>query len=822
MVRKMRRLLGLVLLVSVLLARPAAAQEIGVKSLAGPPEEFAARALPTGPQAAVPSAVLLVDGGQRQNVGKGGALAVDVSNFETTPGVGFTLLQVTSQYPRFRPATLTAPDGRRYEFDGARMTCNFTRCGEYQAGLSLEAFVQQAPGGAAAFSISGGEVQGGVWQLTLQDPIGEPLLDGPLPEVETLLTFDDNVVQVEIEPDPCRATSLCFNPARAGKAFDLVDGAAPVLAVSFSNKKARERKAAAAPALTLSALTVTVTEVDSRVRVHQEVYRADRVAGLAKNAARSSLVQLPPLAPGRYSVRLDVAGEVAGVGRVQRTAFLFLPILERTHRLTGEVSTHVMDAERLEIELGVETLLPEAGHLYAYAEVWAAGGAKPVAWIGGMTHPKPGSTGGSVLPLVLDGRWLALAGVTAGNLELRNLRVHDPDSFLPLDQLDRLPVTVTELPRAAALARTQVIKDDSLYQGKGDITIPTDVEPVDRGRGGPFDQGILLVHGFCSGFVWPVADFNVGGRVGDTAVFDDRNQSRSHDAFARRIREQGDALFPSNFTVVAHSQGGAAATHLRAFYNSNLDLSNAPRRIQTMGTPYGGSTLMDLYIAIPLLWGFAEAVGSCFPPQFDLTTLGSRIWQATLPWWVRDDVFYHQTTHNLPRNFWQALQFWRWNCGFASYLIVGPDDGVVSLPQGLFLGGHAQTPGVGECHVRNPAQTDNPGRNDIMDREGRPAPVPPPTLQAACAVERIFHSSGHPIGGGSYWEYFVNAGGSTPGAFPIASYTWTINGAAGVPGTQVRIGPFLPGFPGQASNYWVTVTVRDTSGASAGATCAVP
>lgn len=820
-----RRLLGLVLLVSILLARPAAAQEIGVKSLAGPPEEFAARALPTGPQAAVPSAVLLLDRARRQNVGKGGTLTVDVSNFETTPGVGFTLLQVTSQYPRFRPATLTAPDGRRYEFDGARMTCNFTRCGEYQAGLSMEAFVQQAPGGVATFSISGGEVQGGVWELTLQDPVGEPLLDGPVPEVEALLTFDDNEVLVEIEPDPCRATSLCFNPARAGKTFDLVDGAAPVLAVSFSNKKARERKAAAAPALTLTALTVTVTEVDSRVRVHQEVYRADRVASLAKNAARSSLVQLPPLAPGRYSVRLDVAGEVAGVGRVERTSLLFLPILERTHRLTGEVSTRVMDAERLKIELGVETLLPEAGHLYAYAEVWAAGGGKPVAWIGGMTHPKPGSTGRSVLPLVLDGRWLALAGVTAGNLELRNLRVHDPDSFLPLDQLDRLPVTVAELPRAAALARTQVIKDDSLYQGKGDITIPTDVEPVDHGRGGPFDQGILLVHGYCSAPVWPFDDFDVFGRVGGTVEFDDTNQSRSHDAFARRIREQGDAAFPANFTVVAHSQGGAAATHLRAFYVSNLDLSNAPRRIQSVGTPYGGSTLMNIYLSAgPVVWLIAEVLGLC-SPQFDLSSIGSLIWQATLPAWVRGDVHYYQTTHPLPRNFWQVLQFWRWNCGPLSYLIPGPDDGVVSVTQGLFGGAHSHGITQGECHnvIRNLAwQVENPSRNDTMDFLGRPAPVPPPTLQAACAVERIFHSSGHPIGGGSYNEYFVNAGGSTPGAFPIASYTWTINGATGVPGTQVRIGPFLPGFPGQASNYWVTVTVRDTSGASAGATCSVP
>jgi hypothetical protein len=40
---------------------------------------------------------------------------------------------------------------------------------------------------------------------------------------------------------------------------------------------------------------------------------------------------------------------------------------------------------------------------------------------------------------------------------------------------------------------------------------------------------------------------------------------------------------------VAHSQGGLAATHLHAYYWSNLEVAKGGRLIQSVGSPYYGS-----------------------------------------------------------------------------------------------------------------------------------------------------------------------------------------------------------------------------------------
>jgi hypothetical protein len=241
------------------------------------------------------------------------------------------------------------------------------------------------------------------------------------------------------------------------------------------------------------------------------------------------------------------------------------------------------------------------------------------------------------------------------------------------------------------------------------------------------NTGIFLIHGWCSNPVWPLSHFGRPGRVGGTEVFNNFGASLSHDAFAQQIRDQGAANFSDSFTAVAHSQGGAAAVHLRSFYGSLLDFSTAPRRIQTMGTPYWGSTLMDYYLATgPLGWLIADLFGVC-SPQFDLGTLGSALWNSSIPGWARNEVYYYRTGYQRPHTFWQSLQFWRWHCGVASFVIPLWDDGVVATFQGWFSGAHDMGITEGECHTGNRNnqidQTDNYGRNDILDREGRPSPV---------------------------------------------------------------------------------------------------
>ena len=814
------RLSFFAVLFASLMALPAMAGVVGVKSLAGPPAEFDDFRLPSTEETLVPSNFLVLD--RASSPAAGQAASTAYSNFSTSPGVGFTLVQVTSNYPYFSPATLTAPNGARFYFNGSTITCQSGPCGSSEANLIMEPF-SQSGGGSVAFSISGGEVTGGSWQCAIQDPGSFPFDAAGVTEVDSIIAFDDNVVEVGL-PDPCdparlpapgvKRPTLCEIPDGDMPQLLLVDGVAPELSVSFRQVSSRRdaSRTTASRRLRVSQLQVRVVDTESLQVVHQERFDSERAASLTVDSQGRTLMHLPSLTAGDYSVRLDVEGEVPGVGPIERTAYYFLPVAAKTHVLNGRVRTEVVDSRRLKVQLGIDALAERDTHFYAYAEVWSSDLEKAVAWIGGMTYPEPDANGNLTLPLMLDGRWLALAGTLGSQYSLRHVRIQDPHTFMPLDYQGKLNFEAPDLPAAAYSDAARIAPDDSMRMGAGDVTIPAPDSAVDTTDRGVDPTGILLVHGWCSNPAWPTGDF-VNGRIGGTAVFNDAGQSRSHDNFARRIRDQGAANFTDAFSVVAHSQGGAAATHLRAFYTSLLDNSTAPRRIQSMGTPYWGSTLMDYYLATgPLGWLISEIFGFC-GPQISLGTLGSAAWRATVPSWAKQDVYYYRTRHRRPSNFWQRLQFWRWRCNLASFVIPGADDGVVADWQGSLSNGHNMGITDSECHVggmNHVDQKDNAARNDIMDERGRPTPPPPVAPFADCRV-RSFWQNGSLV-------FWADASGSTPGpsGFPISSYTWSLNGTTFPPTSSTSY--FPPTAPG---GYLIGVTVTDTSGATDDDTCLI-
>lgn len=710
------------MLAAALCVVPAGAAEVPVKSLSGPPEEMADMGLPSARDTAVPSNLLRIDNLTQELNGPAPTSRAQNSNFSTLPGIGFSLVQVTTQYPTFAPATFTAPNGTRYFFNGSTLTCNGSLCGAFEAALHIERLTPPSTGGVATISVSGGEVTGGSWNLNVQNP-------GPLPVgsispllVDSIVAFDDNVVEVQI----CDFDEICLEELdlnAASRRFGLVDGGAPVLRLAYSDAILKQEDRSAG--LTLTGLTVTVVNAETRRTVHQERFHGARAGEIRRDHSGASLLHLPSLPAGNYSVRLDVQGIAEGIGPIERTALAYLPIMPERFVTTGDVETYVLDDERLELVLGLSPRGNDRRHVYAYAEVWNRDGDQPIAWIGGMTQPREDRFGQLGLPLVFDARWLALKESRGSDFTLRNLRIQDPDTFVPFLKLAELPFTVRQMPRVANEASRNVSQDESLYVGRGDRTITVDDQLEAPTRGGTSDTGIFLVHGYCSGNVWPIGGhFNEPGLVGETETFTDFDRSRSHDRFAREIRDQGANRFIDSFSVVAHSQGGAAAVHLRAYYLSLLDASTAPRRIQSVGTPYGGSTLMDLYIATgPLGW----LIGSLFTclPQPSLSTVTSALWRATLPSSARRDVWYYRSGHRRPSNFFQRLQFWRWRCNLASFVIPGWDDGIVSTSQGVLSSGRDMGVTSSECHtdMNHGPQTLNQGRNVIMNREGRPNAV---------------------------------------------------------------------------------------------------
>ena len=810
----MNRLLKtLVLIVTVGTATAALAERVGVKALSGPPEEFSERRMPSTEAMMVSSSIRMLERtGEDRSPGTG---------FSVVAGEGFSIVQVTDNFPTFDVVRIYGPGNKRYEYDGVRLLCSGGPCGSYEAGLEMNEFDANG-GGSMTLSVSGGEVDtSGTWSVDIT-----PSLSGhSSATVQSMIGYEGDGVSVGLAADPCLADASrcdqrgqCIEPCTEPR-LNLTTSSQAALALALDDRNS-DKGNYRAPR-TVERVELKIIDTHSRKVLHAQRIEASRAATLHRTPAGYPLIELPKLPAGLHSARVDVALRRDDGALIERTVFYTLPVSEASIALTGKVSTSVIDDKRMQIDLELTHNAMRRSHLHAYAEVWETQTNQPIAWISGMSAPQRDQNGVVTLPLTFDARWIALRGSGRADLTLRNVRIQDPDTFLPLDQRAQLAITALNLPNAAFELRTAIEVDDAMFQFDSGRSVDIEVDdPVNVERGG--NVGIVAVHGWCSSATWPVGDLD---NLGITRTFLDTNQSRSHDRFAQRLRDQGNGFFNNAFTVIAHSQGGAAAAHLRTFYTSRLDNATAPRRIQTMGTPFRGSTLMDLYVGIGGVWGFvlSEIFGFC-GPQLSLTSVGSAVWSVGIPTSVRREVFYYRTRHRRPSNFWQRLQFWRWRCNIVSFIIPGTDDGVVSTNQGKF--NNARDMGIrdSQCHtggMRHAAQTRDTARNAIMEREGRPPPPPPPSPPDARCQVQSYYQSGGPYGGG-YYYYYVDAGTSSAGASPIASYQWTLNGSANPPGSVTRFGPLSPGLPGQASSYAVRVTVRDTAGRSDSATCYVP
>jgi len=342
------------------------------------------------------------------------------------------------------------------------------------------------------------------------------------------------------------------------------------------------------------------------------------------------------------------------------------PMLEPALSLTGQVSTRVVDDHSLVLDVDMQSFR-DLDRLQISGEVWgrdSSGSSVPVAWLSRIVSPTytPLDGHGS-LSLSLDGRWLSRAGTTDG-LELRELRVQDPDTHVIFDLLDSVPLEALALPSSAFAAPPRISRD--MLMGPSSRATAPSADP----RTLPLGGSLMLVHGYCSGgSVWPDADFDE-----PKLEFLDPNQNRSHDQFAQLMLATGSSV-PS-FGVVAHSQGGAAALHLYTYYSSGLDGAQGPRRIQSVATPYQGTPLADL-------GGFACGV------NFDLSVSGAAMWLAGIPSWARDDVYYWTTVDAGSA------------CNFLANLFLDftDNDGTTERVRGQLPGAHNQGHIPGWCHT---------------------------------------------------------------------------------------------------------------------------
>lgn len=400
-------------------------------------------------------------------------------------------------------------------------------------------------------------------------------------------------------------------------------------------------------------------------------------------------------AAGTYVAQIEAAGvSPEGEAFVRSSQHVF-PVVAPALVLARSAEARPVGHD-LRFDLAVARLVRSEA-VEARAEVWGTrdGRKVPVAWIGGMIEPET-QAGAVTLPLVLDGRWLELAGATAP-FELRRVTVKDRDAHIPIASFGRLAVDTLGLPEPRAEKATG-ITDEMLHGPR-----PSEREMAlanlssDGAKAYIGGKKLVLVHGYCSGSVWSTGSFS------NSAAFQDLNQNRSHDQFAQRIATFGAQW--DSFGVVAHSQGGAASLHLYTYYWSGLDYATGNRLIQSVGTPYQGTTLAGNVAVLGQIFGVGCG------GNFDLTHDGAALWLAGIPSWARAKVNYFTTSFT---DVWYRYDY----CQVASdVLLSDPDDGVIEQSRGQLSGAVNRGHKTGWCHtsgMRDPSQTTDGTRNADM------------------------------------------------------------------------------------------------------------
>ncbi|UXI66241.1 choice-of-anchor X domain-containing protein [Tahibacter amnicola] len=395
--------------------------------------------------------------------------------------------------------------------------------------------------------------------------------------------------------------------------------------------------------------------------------------------------EFPAEMAGSYIAQVIGHGKDAGGSSVLRTAEHIVAVVEPSLRLgdvlqaRGETSK----GTRLAITLPVAAARAEQ-HYRAYAEVWgtdARGKPVAVAWVGGMVTPANGQ-----LSLGFDTRWISRSGAKAP-FELRSLRIEDPDHFITLAGAARVPLTLPTMRNSDAPA------------GEIDELMTMGPRPALSGDSRGVGSRLLLVHGYCSGGVWPASHFT------SASTFLDANQSRSHDQFARLIQSFGSTW--NSFGTVNHSQGGAASLHLYTYYWSGLDNATGSRLIQSVGTPYKGTNIAGILATLGS-W-FGVGCGS----NDNLTYSGASAWLAGIPTTRRAKVNYYTTAFRTTN--WWTNDY----CNVATDLVLNdPEDGTTEQTNGQLSGAVNRGHTTGQCHttgMRDPAQYQDASRNATMN-----------------------------------------------------------------------------------------------------------
>ncbi len=442
---------------------------------------------------------------------------------------------------------------------------------------------------------------------------------------------------------------------------------------------------------------------DALGRVHPVSLVAPR-AGRADEAWR---ISSPPLPAGQSIWRIEA--RVRGADGFWRARTL--DYLVRT--ADGPAVADAALARVREHGNGwVDVSIPLAGArvgetVFAAAELWSVAGedardATCLGWVGGLAEI---GTDGFV---ELGCARRTLGDFDPGALELRQVRLHARDAWVPLDLVERLPCereSASPTSHAPVGVRSQDRDAPFAWSGLPGLASVAWSGPAARGSqfaAGLGTHALLISHGYCADAnTFPVSHF-----TGDAWWYERVDVNLTNDAFALDLAADGEQF--KSYGIVGHSQGGMAAVHLYAFYWSGLDWAGPGRLIQTLGTPFEGTPLAGNIAALGEIFGIQCGA------NYELTYDGAAAWLSTIPSAVRSRVYTHTTTFN-------DVPFFYDYCSFASdFFLSDPEDGVVENWSGHIPGANDMGLRSGWCHVRDmrdPDQALDASRNAVMNQE---------------------------------------------------------------------------------------------------------
>lgn len=427
-------------------------------------------------------------------------------------------------------------------------------------------------------------------------------------------------------------------------------------------------------------LVVEAPGVLRELPMHDDGAHEDGAAGDGQFGA-----WLPSDLAGPVSARAELRGRTLDSMPFLRAAQLAFVVSGPVLELAPSAEATQLNDTTWRIELSAAPLVTTAPRVLVAAEVWGSTpvGPTPLCWLARIQEPRA-SGALWTLELDFDERWLDLANAS-GPLELRNVRVQDPDSFAVLARLERSPLVAPQFAQRAPASSSASTSSASLLASLG---IP--VGPYPHYGEVPIRPALMLVHGYCSGgSIWPAAQFSE-----PKLEFLDPNANRTHDQFAQLIAARAANAQLSSFGIVGHSQGGPASLHLLTFYTTGLDVSTGGRRIQSVASPYLGTPLAQ--------FGFLACGNNA-----NLTPSGSSTWLASIPSWARAEVFTWTTS-----NSGSACN------SLVDFLLTNPEDGTVEKTRGELPGGNNMGHVTGWCHttgMSNPANYTDAARNALMN-----------------------------------------------------------------------------------------------------------